>query len=177
MTLHHQHPKILQIIAHEVGHAFFAKMHEHQRPDAGTHITFNCESLSDYKTMVQKFEKPHEPHGYEKGYVEKELCHNPWRASATGFSAGNFAPYPTVAEADAMTIPEQSLRISNFQGDLDFSSIMMYSSDAGAVGGRRTLLRRVPVKVGPKSTNLIVTKATPSKGDCKSIHDTYHATS
>ena len=99
-------------LAHELGHAF-GLIHEHQKwsahhPDTvnGRNyalVKFNCKNLKDYQPRV----------------TPDEQCTIQGKASAAGFSAQDFLPY------DSFSTNGQST-------DFDWSSIMLYSSFAGA---------------------------------------------
>lgn len=105
-------------LAHEFGHAF-GLIHEHQKasawiPDRLSNpprpdplVKLNCQNLADYQTFKNA------------GRDMNSLCSSQTAANAVGFSARDILPWP------AISTTAQS-------PDFDWSSIMLYSSDAGA---------------------------------------------
>ena len=173
LVLHDQSENLHQNVVHELGHVM-GLLHEHQRPDAATYVTFLCENLFDYQKMVDKYEIPG---GFEKGYVKKTLCTNIERANLARFFASELAPAVPATENET---PDQSLYHSGFHKNFDFESIMIYSSWAYTkahdphTGEYSPTLKRVsPVKVGDEDSWEIVQSQTPSAGDIAMIDVLY----
>lgn len=145
-------------IAHELGHAW-GLLHEQQRTglwtkeyggNAATNMfDFTCENLADYEKVEAKLK--------EKGEDMTTSCHYMTVAKNNGFSAFNFLP-------DVSGIDRGPA------GQVDWDSIMIYASVAGAktVNGQRT---NTYVKASDGST--FGYNKYPSQGDIDALNFLY----
>ncbi|RAH65920.1 uncharacterized protein BO66DRAFT_332797 [Aspergillus aculeatinus CBS 121060] len=150
---------IIGSIAHELGHAF-GLIHEHQDPalwrvtDQGPWIfEFHCRNLADFEEKT-------------KGKTEAEiwgpegLCVNSKTAARAGFSALNFLPYPR----DIIGPRELWPHID----DVDWDSIMLYSSTTGGTLNKGPVLTTYDGKVWKANT-------VPSAGDVAGLVEMYNS--
>ncbi|KAL7622474.1 hypothetical protein AAE478_007980 [Parahypoxylon ruwenzoriense] len=172
--------------AHELGHAW-GLIHEHQNPyyweqgnypagkaEAGKAVfgsmNFNCQNLMDYETAMSAVESRirNQVDGQGEsvyGADRQAICTSAAVARDYNFSAANYLPCRASVEC-APTNTDAS--------DVDWDSIMIYCSGAGAKGSASApnVDDRLPILMHPGSGK-IPRNLVPSQRDIKNLNDMY----
>ncbi|RAL14758.1 uncharacterized protein BO97DRAFT_412062 [Aspergillus homomorphus CBS 101889] len=150
---------ILANIAHEIGHVF-GLVHEHQDPalwrdfDGGEWVfKFNCENLEDFDRVTRGMTR-------EQIYGPEGVCVNYRAALNVGFMAADFLPYPL----GDVTGPRGKWPSMD---QVDWDSIMIYGSTAGAKEGTNVLTKI--------DGTVFLGNLVPSSGDVAGIMEMYNS--
>lgn len=144
-------------LAHEIGH-MFGLVHEHQNPwfwgqNGDAVFKLNCENLADYAAARKK-------HGKD---AMDRLCSEYSEAARAEFSAYDFLPIQKGTKGKDMLMSPS---------DVDWDSIMLYSSQVGGKGSGPTRAE-VLMRVDGTRTQPIPPNLRPSLQDVEGLIEIY----
>lgn len=157
--------EVIPNYAHEMGHAW-GLLHEHQNPYFWTQpyvgnfaqiFDFNCQNLKDYAEVFGRNTDPTD---------QRELCTDREFASNRKFSASEYLPYR------ANVIGPRPFMATD--ADVDWESIMLYPSGAGALGTASPGNdQRLPILVRHSDGSPIGINLKPSLKDVEALKTLY----
>ncbi|KAJ4132892.1 hypothetical protein NW754_015705 [Fusarium falciforme] len=161
------HMNVRLNVAHEIGHAW-GLHHEHQNPTYWKHTSehpnlvefdieeqFKCDNLNDFERVMRNTE--HDELPAKAADMKEKVCNDYYMAIRKGFvGAENWLP-----------LRKSTTRYRMRAQEIDWTSIMIYPSDAGGIpdqagGKRRNILVRKDDTVIPRSKG-------PNTRDTKAI--------